>query len=198
MRSRAAAAKAGMCSAWQTWQTLSAPPLCWWTKAPPPAKYRSAMHPKIASARLAVSKFAGCMGLGLHTLVYTLDGQGDVLVALIAALGKLTPQRILPKLRLTKYMRPGSPRIAIFALLLAAVFLGAQFHSCADLRAAPASSHFCPVCSTTMSAMASEALSLVIAPVSGRLESPGTRLALSTDIPPAISPRAPPTPHGIR
>jgi hypothetical protein len=44
------------------------------------------MHPKIASARLAVSKFEGCMGLGLHTLVYTLDGQEDVLVTSTAAL----------------------------------------------------------------------------------------------------------------
>jgi len=40
--------------------------------------------------------------------------------------------------------------------------------------------------------MASEALLLAVAPVSNRLESPGVLLILSSDIPRAISPRAPP------
>jgi len=83
--------------------------------------------------------------------------------------------------------------MAVLALLLAVFFLGAQFHFCANSTAAPASSHFCPVCSATTSAMATEAPLLTVAPASDRLESLGARLALSIDIPQAISPRAPPT-----
>jgi hypothetical protein len=94
-------------------------------------------------------------------------------------------------------MHHRTPRIAVFALLMAVVFLGAQFHFCTDLSAAPASWHFCPVCSATTSAMATEALLLTVAPVSNRLESPAARLALSIDIPQAISPRAPPTPDRV-
>jgi len=84
------------------------------------------------------------------------------------------------------------------ALLLAAVFLGAQFHYCADFSIMSASSHLCPVCSATTSAIATQALSLAVAPVSDRLVIPATRLFPSTDIPPAISPRAPPTPTAGR
>jgi len=90
-------------------------------------------------------------------------------------------------------MHHSTSRIAVLALLLAVIFLGAQFHFCADLTAAPAASHFCPVCNATSSAMAAQALLLVVAPVSLRLESPGAQLSLSTHIPRAISPRAPPT-----
>jgi len=90
-------------------------------------------------------------------------------------------------------MHHHTSRIAVLALLLAVVFFGAQFHFCTDLNATPASSHFCPVCSTTTSAMAAEAALPVVAPVSDRLESPCARLALSIDIPQGISPRAPPT-----
>jgi hypothetical protein len=105
----------------------------------------------------------------------------------------LTSQPFFPKLRPNNYVDRETQRIRTLALLLAIIFLGAQFHFCADLSATPAASHFCPVCSATTSAMATEALLLVVAPVSDRLESPGARLALSIDIPQAISPRAPPT-----
>jgi len=89
-------------------------------------------------------------------------------------------------------MHQRTSRIALLALLLAVVFLAAQFHFCADLSAASDSSHLCPVCSATTSAMASESLLLVVAPVSNRLETPGILVILSADIPRAISPRAPP------
>jgi len=94
-------------------------------------------------------------------------------------------------------MHHPTSRIAVLALLLAAVFLAAQFHFCADLSAAHDSSHLCPVCSATTSAMASESLLLVVAPVSNRLESPGVLVILSADIPRAISPRAPPISNSI-
>jgi hypothetical protein len=89
-------------------------------------------------------------------------------------------------------------RTTILAILLAIIFVAAQFHFCADSSAVPAPSHFCPVCSTTASAMATQAPLLAVAPVSERLESPGTRLALLMDIPRTISPRAPPASDGIR
>src|SRR4029077_13939554 len=109
------------------------------------------------------------------------------------ALSSLTSQPFFPKLRPIHYMHQDTPRIRILALLLAIIFLGARFHFCADLGATPASSHFCPVCSATTSAMATEAPLLTVACVADRLESPSARLALSMDIPQAISPRAPPT-----
>jgi len=38
MRSSRAAASAGMCSAWQIWQTVSGPFVCWWKRELPAAK----------------------------------------------------------------------------------------------------------------------------------------------------------------
>jgi hypothetical protein len=95
-------------------------------------------------------------------------------------------------------MYPRSLQKAILALLLAAYFLGAQFHFCTEFSTAPASSHLCPICSATNSAMTAQALSSVIASVSDRLENTGTRFAQSANIPPDISPRAPPPSETIR
>jgi hypothetical protein len=111
---------------------------------------------------------------------------------------RLTPQPILPKLRLIKNMHQRIPRIPILAMVLVIIFVGVQFHFCADLSVAPAPSHFCPVCSTTTSAMATQAPLLAVAPVSERLESPGSRPASLVDIPRTISPRAPPKSNRIR
>jgi len=94
-------------------------------------------------------------------------------------------------------MHQRTSRLAVLALLLAVVFVGAQFHFCADVSAAPASSHLCPLCNATTSAVAAQALLLIVAPVSNRLESPGAQVLLSIDIPQAISPRAPPTCNSI-
>jgi hypothetical protein len=84
-------------------------------------------------------------------------------------------------------------RIRILALLLALIFLGAQFHFCADLTSAPASSHFCPVCSAASSAVVAHSLSIAPLPVANRLETRGLALVVSTHIPRSISPRAPPS-----
>jgi hypothetical protein len=83
-------------------------------------------------------------------------------------------------------------RLPILALLLAVVFLGAQFHFCADLTAGPTSSHICPVCSAAGFAVATESPSAAMVAVTNRLE--GFALVSSTpcDTPRAISPRAPP------
>src|ERR1700682_4364368 len=68
-RARGAAAKAGTCSDWQTWQAVSGPMGCWWTKAPPAAKYNRAAQPSMAIARLPEMNLRKSICLKLHTSV---------------------------------------------------------------------------------------------------------------------------------
>ena len=105
----------------------------------------------------------------------------------------LTPQPFGPKLRLTRHMSVNVRHIRILALLLAVIFLGAQFHFCADLSPAPSSSHICPLCSTAGSAVTPAAPSIAIAPMTDRLEVVVVLSSVSVEIPHAVSPRAPPT-----
>jgi hypothetical protein len=83
-------------------------------------------------------------------------------------------------------------RIRILALLLGVAFLGAQFHFCTNLTAAPSASHICPICSTAGSAVATHSLSVAIAPVTNRLETVSAVISISSAFPRATSPRAPP------
>jgi len=85
-----------------------------------------------------------------------------------------------------------SQRIGVLALLLAVVFLGAQFHFCADLTATPSASHICPVCSAVGSVVATQAPSIAIVPVTVRLEVAPLVVRISLEVPRATSPRAPP------
>jgi len=85
-----------------------------------------------------------------------------------------------------------SQRIGVLALLLAVVFLGAQFHFCADLTATPSASHICPVCSAVGSVVATQAPSIAIVPVTVRLEVAPLVVPVSLEVPRATSPRAPP------
>ncbi len=89
-------------------------------------------------------------------------------------------------------MQSKTQHIRILALLLGIVFLGAQFHFCTDLTAAPSASHFCPVCSTAGSAVATQSLSMAIVPVTNRLEVAPQAVSVSSAVPRATSPRAPP------
>ncbi len=83
-------------------------------------------------------------------------------------------------------------RIRILALLLGVLFLGAQFHFCTDLTAAPSASHICPVCSTAGSVVAAQLPVIALVPVTNRLEvAPFVRSVFSA-VPRATSPRAPP------
>ena len=104
----------------------------------------------------------------------------------------LTPQPFLPKLRLSKHMQSKSHRIRILALFLGVIFLGAQFHFCADLTAAPSASHICPICSDAGSVVATPSPLIAIAPVTNRLELAPVLLSVSSAVPRAASPRAPP------
>jgi hypothetical protein len=66
-------------------------------------------------------------------------------------------------------------RIRILALLLGMVFLGAQFHFCADLTATPSASHI-----------------IAVVPFVNRLELPPLLVSPGSAVPRATSPRAPP------
>jgi hypothetical protein len=89
---------------------------------------------------------------------------------------------------------PGkTQRIRISALLLGIVFLGAQFHFCADLTAAPSASHVCPICSAVGSVVATQSTSIAVVPVMNRLELAPLIISVFSAVPRATSPRAPPS-----
>ena len=90
-------------------------------------------------------------------------------------------------------MHARTQHIRIWAMLLAVIFLGAQFHFCTDVTATPSASHICPVCSTAGSAVATHSLSVAIATVTDRLETVSAVISISSAFPRATSPRAPPT-----
>jgi hypothetical protein len=89
-------------------------------------------------------------------------------------------------------MQAKTQRIRILALLLGVIFLGAQFHFCTDLTAAPSASHICPLCSTAGSVVATQSPSVAIVPVTNRLEVAPLIVSVSSAVPRATSPRAPP------
>ena len=82
--------------------------------------------------------------------------------------------------------------IQILSLLLAVMFLGAQFHYCADISAAPSGPHVCPLCSTAGSVVTPNSPSLALMAVMNWLEVAVVPAAISPEISDAISPRAPP------
>jgi len=104
----------------------------------------------------------------------------------------LTLQPFQPKLRLSRYMHSKAKRVRLLALLLGIIFLGAQFHFCTDLSASPSATHFCPVCSTVASAMATQSPTVALIPAGKRLEVVSPVLVVSSAFPRAVSPRAPP------
>ena len=89
-------------------------------------------------------------------------------------------------------MQSKTQRVRILALLLGVIFMGAQFHFCADLTASPSASHICPVCSTAGSVVATQSPVIAIVPVANRLEVAPTVFSVSSTVPRGTSPRAPP------
>jgi hypothetical protein len=196
--SRRAAARTGAWRTWQTWQGVSGPLVCWWRKAPPAAKYSRATQPKIARIRrqLLGPESKLLRFIRLHTEGISLDGGAPTKVARGATLRgnyNLTPQPFLPKLRHSNYMPRTSLRIPILALLLGIVFLAAQFHFCADLTSDPTSSHFCPLCSATASAVVAPVPVISFVPATHRLESLRVVLGVTIAATRSTSPRAPPS-----
>jgi hypothetical protein len=88
-----------------------------------------------------------------------------------------------------------SKRFCVLALLLAAIFFGAQLHCllcCFDLDSSPVDSHICPVCHTLGAAISTCAVIIAVA-------GSGHRLEILNSLPPLLSlsfrnltPRAPP------
>ena len=89
-------------------------------------------------------------------------------------------------------MQSKTRNIRILALLLGVIFLGAQFHYCADLTATPSASHICPVCSAVGSVVATQSPVIAIVPVMNRLEVAPLLVSVSSAVPRGTSPRAPP------
>src|SRR5712691_51436 len=121
-----------------------------------------------------------------------LQDQSLVIEAALLRSRNLTLQPFRPKLRLSKHMQSKAQRIRILALLLGVIFLGAQFHFCTDLTAAPSASHICPFCSTAGSVLTTQSPSIAIVPVTSRLEVTLLFVSISSAVPRGTSPRAPP------
>lgn len=85
-----------------------------------------------------------------------------------------------------------SKRIRVLALLLMVIFLGAQFHYCADFNSGPDSSHICPVCSAAATVVAVQLPSVAFVPVLNDFEAPVLLLPATAGSPRALAPRAPP------
>lgn len=81
----------------------------------------------------------------------------------------------------------------LLILLFCAAFLALQFHYCCDPAPTPSFSHFCPVCSTSGSVVATRPPIVVIVPVIHLLEIAPLVVSVSMLVPRATSPRAPPS-----
>jgi hypothetical protein len=84
-------------------------------------------------------------------------------------------------------------KLTLLALFLAVVFVGAQFHQCADLSSNSSATHVCPVCSMAASAVvtASPVISFVSTDTAF-VARPSPRV-VSSNLPYAASPRASPS-----
>jgi len=83
-------------------------------------------------------------------------------------------------------------KLAFVALLLAILFLAAQFHQCADLTSNASTSHVCPVCSTAATVVATESPVIAFVSTETAFVAQVAPRVISTHIPYAASPRASP------
>jgi len=84
-------------------------------------------------------------------------------------------------------------KLTFVALLLAILFLAAQFHQCADLTSDTSGTHLCPVCSTAGTVVASESPAMAVVSTEARFVAQPAPRVISSDIPYAASPRASPS-----
>ena len=85
-----------------------------------------------------------------------------------------------------------SKRVYFLVLLLGIVFLGAQMHCCLELNSRTMDSHFCPICSTAGSAIATPSPVIVLIPSMDRFETAGVTVTVPTVVLRNVAPRAPP------
>jgi hypothetical protein len=83
-------------------------------------------------------------------------------------------------------------KMRICALLLALIFLTAQFHLCADLNAGSNAAHFCPYCLNSVSDVVPGSTDVGVVLTMVRLEVSLKSVVVSAGVPLVISPRAPP------
>ena len=92
----------------------------------------------------------------------------------------------------TSLTRRKTKRVYFLALLLGVVFLGAQLHCCADLNSSTTDSHFCPICSTAGTAIATPSLIMAMAPAINRLVVVSVMPTVPAVVFRNVAPRAPP------
>jgi len=83
-------------------------------------------------------------------------------------------------------------KLTFIALLLAILFVAAQFHQCADLTSTNSGSHVCPVCSTAATVVAPESPVLAFVSTETTFVAHPEPRVISSNIPNAASPRASP------
>ena len=84
-------------------------------------------------------------------------------------------------------------KLTFVALLLAVLFLAAQFHQCADLTSNSSATHVCPVCSAAGTVVTPESpLITFVSTETTFVAQPAPRV-VSSNIPNAASPRASPS-----
>lgn len=89
-------------------------------------------------------------------------------------------------------MSPRTHKLTFVALLLAILFLAAQFHQCADLTSDAASSHVCPVCSAVATVVTTASPVIAFVSTESRFVAEASPRVISSHIPYAASPRASP------
>ena len=89
-------------------------------------------------------------------------------------------------------MHDSRHKVAILAMLLALVFLGAQLHFCTDLTSNASATHVCPVCSTAATVVATKAPVIAFVSTETAFVAQVAPRVVSTHIPYAASPRASP------
>lgn len=83
-------------------------------------------------------------------------------------------------------------KLTFVALLLAILFLAAQFHQCADLAPNTAASHACPVCSAAATVVTTASPVIAFVSTESAFVAQASPRVVSSHIPYAASPRASP------
>lgn len=85
-----------------------------------------------------------------------------------------------------------SKQVYFLVLLLGIVLLAGQMHCCLELNSRNMDSHFCPICSTAGSAVATASPVIVIVPSVNQIEIAGVTISVPAVVYRNIAPRAPP------
>ena len=84
-------------------------------------------------------------------------------------------------------------KLQILALVVAILFIGAQFHLCADLTSNSSGSHICPLCYATSSVVTPELPVIALVSVETPFIGDPAPRVISSQLPHAACPRASPS-----